>query len=196
MKEQTEEIEKNQSVPESQLRIRKNQYATLSRQFVEAMDEYKKVQEEYESQLKDKVSRQVRIINPDARDEDIDKIIQQGDPSQFIKQAIVGPVNAEIEEEYRKAQDKYKDIVKLVRSVRELQQLFQDMAVLIQEQGEMLNQIKYNVKTAHQQVTDGNKKLTQAIEQEKQVRKTKCCLLICVLILIVIIFVVTGIFTF
>lgn len=196
MKSQTAELEKDEKTPESQIRIRKNEYNTLSRKYLDAMNEYKRVQEDYEDELKNKVSRQIRIIKPDANDEEINQIMETGDPSKYIKQSIMGPVNAEIEETYREVQDKYKDVVKLVRSVKELQQLFQDMAMLVEEQGQMLNTIEYNVKEAHQQVKDGNKKLEGAIEQEKQARKTKCCVLICILILIVIVFAVTGLLTF
>ena len=46
-------------------------------------------------------------------------------------------------------QNKYKDILRLEQNVNELFELFQELAVLIQAQGEMLDNIEANLEDAN-----------------------------------------------
>ena len=45
--------------------------------------------------------------------------------------------------------DKYKDVLKLEKSVEELHQMFLDMAFLVEQQGEMLDQIEFQARCVY-----------------------------------------------
>jgi len=51
-----------------------------------------------------------------------------------------------IKEVYMNCHDKYQDVLKLEQSVAELHQMFLDLALLVEQQGEMLDQIEFQVK--------------------------------------------------
>jgi syntaxin 1B/2/3 len=53
----------------------------------------------------------------------------------------------------------------------ELHQLFQDMAILIDAQGELLNEIEINVSTSAAYVKDGNRNLRDANKYLRKSRK-------------------------
>lgn len=74
----------------------------------------------------------------------------------------------------------------LERSIKELVQLVMDLAVLVQQQGETLDQIEAQVKTAHDRVDAGAHQLTLALDRAKGARKRQCCLLFIVLIVLLI----------
>jgi t-SNARE complex subunit (syntaxin) len=67
--------------------------------------------------------------------------------------------------------DKYQDINALEQSVAELDQMFLDFALLVEQQGEVLNNIELQVGQAVDHIEDGNKEVHQAIEVQKSVRK-------------------------
>ena len=63
--------------------------------------------------------------------------------------------------------------------------MFQDLAVLVQHQSEMLDSIEENVETAGKYVRKGNAALKDAIETQKKTRKCYCCLIIILIIVVV-----------
>ena len=63
--------------------------------------------------------------------------------------------------------------------------MFQDLAVLVQHQSEMLDSIESNVETAGKYVRKGNEALKDSIEYQKKARKCYCCF-ICILLVVVI----------
>jgi t-SNARE complex subunit (syntaxin) len=55
--------------------------------------------------------------------------------------------------------------------VAELHQMFLDFALLVETQGELLNNIEHQVRSAADHVEEANKEVVEAIEIQKQVRK-------------------------
>ena len=72
----------------------------------------------------------------------------------------------------------------LEASVAELHQMFLDFALLTEQQGELLDQIEYQVKSASDYIEEGNKEVAEAIEIQKSIRKKQCCIIMTVLIVI------------
>lgn len=72
---------------------------------------------------------------------------------------------------YTKVAGKYQDILALEQSVSELHQMFLDFALLTEQQGELVDQIEFNVKSAADYVEDANVDVHHAIEYSKKVRK-------------------------
>ena len=69
----------------SELRIRQNMHGTLARKFMESMKEYQGSQVKYKADMKKKVTRQVKVVNPDATDDQINEVISTGDTSQVFR---------------------------------------------------------------------------------------------------------------
>ena len=77
--------------------------------------------------------------------------------------------------------------MKLEKSIGELNQMFLDLAVLVQHQGEMLNNIEAQVDKAKDYMESGNKELKIALKNRKKTRRRMCCFIICVVVIFVII---------
>ena len=89
-------------------------------------------------------------------------------------------------------QERHSAVKDLERQLLGLHQIFLDMAVLVEAQGEMLDNIETQVSKANEFVNQGNKALTSAKALQKDTRKYMCCALmmllsICVIVVIAVI---------
>ena len=123
----------------------------------------------------------------DASEKDIQDALDSGSKDIFASQLVDSPYKKEAEEALNYVQSKHKEIQKLERSINELHQLFVDMAILVEAQGELINQIEANVDSATAYTAKGVKQLEKANEYQKKSRKKMCILLICVLVVAIII---------
>ena len=80
---------------------------------------------------------------------------------------------------YAKVAGKYQDVLTLEQSVAELHQMFLDFALLTEQQGELLDQIEYQVSGAADHVEEANVEVHQAIEYQKAIRKKQWYVLLC-----------------
>nr|CCA26437.1 syntaxin putative [Albugo laibachii Nc14] len=186
------EKKRDKNTPDSELRIRDNMSATLTKKFMVCMKEYQKAQQKYKQDMKLKVKRQVQIVKPDATEADIDTVLRSGDGSSIYKSAILQGTADSIKDVYVNVQDKYQDVIKLEQNVAELHQMFLDLALLVEQQGEMLDQIEFQVRTAANYIEQGNMEVQKAIQTQKSARKKKCCLLFVGIVIILIIVLVAA----
>lgn len=94
---------------------------------------------------------------------------------------------------YAKVAGKYQDVLTLEQSVAELHQMFLDFALLTEQQGELLDQIEFQVKQAGDYVEEANLDIHQAGEYQKAIRKKQCWIILIAVIAIVVILFATGI---
>ncbi len=78
---------------------------------------------------------------------------------------------AEAKRALQDIQDRHADIVKIEKSVIELQQLFMDMSVLVAAQGEMLDHVEIQVNNAVADTEKGVDALKDAVKYQKRSRK-------------------------
>ena len=154
-------------------RVRENLNTTLTRKFIDEMKLYQAAQQKYKTDIKNKVTRQVQIVKPDATDEEVDAVMRsEGGRDQLYKDRILaGGVNDQIKTTYQKVAGKYQDVLTLESSVAELHQMFLDFALLTEQQGELLDQIEFQVKQAGDYVEEANVDVHEAIEYQKSIRK-------------------------
>ena len=72
-------------------------------------------------------------------------------------------------------------------SVAELHQMFLDFALLTEQQGELLDQIEFQVKQAGDYVEDANVDVYESIEYQRKIRKKQCWIMAIVVVCIVVI---------
>eukprot|EP00980_Cylindrotheca_fusiformis_P022933 scaffold9948_cov129-Cylindrotheca_fusiformis.AAC.1 len=176
LKEETDKLEKEKKLNDSDIRIRKNMNTTLTKKFIDEMKTYQQAQQQYKTDIKKKVKRQVQVVKPDATDEDVERVMKSegGKDALYQEQILAGSVNDQIKSTYAKVAGKYQDVVTLEQSVAELHQMFLDFALLTEQQGELLDQIEFQVKQAGDYVEEGNEQLVEAIVYQKAIRKKQC----------------------
>lgn len=172
----------------SEDRIRQNMLSTLTRRFTELMGEYQDKQADYRESCRDALVRQYKITNPMATADDLEQI-RNGDEDAEVFKAKMLQRDQYIVARNRLAdiQDRHMDIVKLSQSIRELHQLFMDMALLVESQGELIHQIEYNVVSAVEYTAKAEQELIKAVKLQSSARKKACCIVIILLIVLVVI---------
>lgn len=79
-------------------RVRENLLNTLTRKFIDEMKAYQAAQQKYKTDIQNKMKRQVKVVKPDATDEEVEEIMRsEGGRDALYKQTILaGGVNDEI----------------------------------------------------------------------------------------------------
>ncbi|OEU14036.1 t-SNARE [Fragilariopsis cylindrus CCMP1102] len=182
LKQETDKLKEEGKLNASNVRVRENMNTTLTKKFIDEMKIYQQSQQKYKTDIKKKVKRQVQVIKPDATDEEIDDVMKsEGGRDALYKQSILaGGVNDQIKTTYAKVAGKYQDVLTLEQSVAELHQMFLDFALLTEQQGELLDQIEFNVTQATDYVEEANVETHTAIEYQKSIRKKQCWILLIV----------------
>ncbi len=85
-------------------------------------------------------------------------------------------------------QSRDKEIAQIASSIQELGTIFKELAVLVIDQGTILDRIDYNMETVVESTKEGISQLEKAEKSQKNARPMKCimCLSITIFILLLI----------
>ncbi|XP_021943558.1 syntaxin-1A isoform X1 [Folsomia candida] len=181
--EQNIEQEEHTNKSSADLRIRKTQHSTLSRKFVEVMTEYNRTQTDYRERCKGRIQRQLEITGRTTTDEELEEMIEQGNPSVFTQGIIMETQQAR--QTLADIEARHADIIKLENSIRELHDMFMDMAMLVESQGEMIDRIEYHVEHAVDYVQTATQDTKKALKYQSKARRKKIILALCVALVLV-----------
>nr|QGY73550.1 HIVnes::QF2::SNAP25::syntaxin [synthetic construct] len=179
--EQNIEQEEQQNKSSADLRIRKTQHSTLSRKFVEVMTEYNRTQTDYRERCKGRIQRQLEITGRPTNDDELEKMLEEGNSSVFTQGIIMETQQAK--QTLADIEARHQDIMKLETSIKELHDMFMDMAMLVESQGEMIDRIEYHVEHAMDYVQTATQDTKKALKYQSKARRKKIMILICLTVL-------------
>jgi len=172
----------------TEVRIRVNMHGTLTQKFLELVQEYQEVQTSYRNKYKEKIERQYKIAKPDATSDEIEDAMQSGDSSKiFANQILDTHLHQQAKNALAYIEARHRDILRLESSIRELHQLFVDMATLVESQGELLNQIEHNVSQSVAYTAEGVEQLKSAVKLQKKGRKKMYILMVILIIILIVV---------
>uniref|UniRef100_A0A6Q2YSI0 Syntaxin-1A n=1 Tax=Esox lucius TaxID=8010 RepID=A0A6Q2YSI0_ESOLU len=179
--EQSIEHEEVLNRSSADLRIRKTQHSTLSRKFVEVMSEYNATQSDYRERCKGRIQRQLEITGRNTTNEELESMLESGNPAIFTSGIIMDSnINQQAMNEI---ETRHTEIIKLENSIRELHDMFMDMAMLVESQGEMIDRIEYNVEHAVDYVERAVSDTKKAVKYQSKARRKKILIIICCVVL-------------
>lgn len=167
--EQNIEQEEHTNKSSADLRIRKTQHSTLSRKFVEVMTEYNRTQTDYRERCKGRIQRQLEITGRTTTNEELEEMLEQGNPAVFTQGIIMETQQAK--QTLADIEARHADIIKLENSIRELHDMFMDMAMLVESQGEMIDRIEYHVEHAVDYVQTATQDTKKALKYQSKARR-------------------------
>ncbi len=113
---------------------------------------------------------------------------------QYTKEVIFDNVpkqqmlSSRIDLESQTVNDRHQDILTLEANVQELRSMFMDFAIIIERNGEILDNVETDIKEAADKIDEGNKDIVDSIELQKQIcYKRICCSLLIVAVIVIII---------
>jgi len=172
--------------------IRKQQTALVKSKFVEAIQNYQSVEQQYRQRYKQRMERQFKIVKPDASPEEVRAVVNDENGGQIFSQALMNSNRyGESRAAYREVQERHEDIKKIERTLGELAQLFNDMSVLVEQQDETINVIEAQAGAVERDTEAGLGYTEKAVESARAARKKRwICFIIIVIVLIIVAIVV------
>ncbi|XP_054777512.1 syntaxin-121-like [Prosopis cineraria] len=165
----------------------------LRKNLKDSMDSFNELRQRISSEYRETVQRRYFTVtgeNPD--DKTIDLLISTGESETFLRKAIQEQGRGRILDTINEIQERHDAVKDLEKNLQELHQVFVDMAVLVQSQGEQLDDIESHVARASSFVKSGAQQLQTARKHQKNTRKWTCYVitLLLVIILLVVLFTV------
>uniref|UniRef100_A0A8C3ILU5 Syntaxin 2 n=1 Tax=Chrysemys picta bellii TaxID=8478 RepID=A0A8C3ILU5_CHRPI len=155
------------------LRIQKTQHSVLSWKLVEVMTEYNTTQTRFRERSKGRIQRQLEITGKNTTDEELEEMLESGNPSIFTSDIIS---DSQITRQaLNEIESRHKDIMKLESSIRALHDMFMDMAMFVETQGEMINSIEKNVMNASDYVEHAKEETKKAVKYQSKARRLSMC---------------------
>ncbi|KAG6595511.1 Syntaxin-related protein KNOLLE, partial [Cucurbita argyrosperma subsp. sororia] len=161
----------------------------LRKKLKELMMEFQTLRQRMMMEYKETVERRYFTVTGEHPEEEvIEKIISNGG-EEFLGRAIEEHGRGKVVETVVEIQDRHGAAKEIERSLLELHQVFLDMAVMVEAQGEKMDDIEHHVMNASQYVRDGSKDLKSAKDLQRSNRKWMCfgVLLLLIIILVVVI---------
>jgi len=112
----------------------------------------------------------------------IEHIVHHDLTAAVLHEALLGEgIGAELDGLIQDIEDRHQRIQTLEASLQELKQLFVDLALLVDTQGELVNHIEYRVQISVDLTQEGGHNLQTAETIQKKSRKRQCCFILLVL---------------
>jgi len=164
----------------------------IREKFRDAVRGYQEQEYQDRQKARQKLERQIEIVNPDATPDEVKAIVDGGQGDQIFANALLGSNRyGESTAAYKEVQARHADIQKIEQTLVELAQLFNDLGTLTEKQGETIDVIQDQAGKAETDLERGGQEVEEAKRHAAAARrKRRICFLIIVLILIVIAIVV------
>ncbi|CAK8536731.1 unnamed protein product [Lathyrus sativus] len=169
-------------------RTRTSVVSGLGKKLKDMMDDFQGLRGRIQMEYKETVERRYFTITGEkANDETIDNLIASGESENFMQRAIQEQGRGQIMDTISEIQERHDAVKEIEKNLIELHQVFLDMAVLVESQGQHLNNIESHVAHASSFVSRGTEQLQEARVQQKSSRKWTLYAIILGLILVVVI---------
>ncbi|KAI4322541.1 hypothetical protein L6164_022224 [Bauhinia variegata] len=169
-------------------RARMNMTNSLTKKFKDIMTEFQTLRQRIQDEYREVVERRVITVTgtrPD--DETIDNLIETGNSEQIFQKAIQEMGRGQVLNTLEEIQERHDAVKEIEKKLFDLHQIYLDMAVLIDAQGEILDNIESQVSNAVDHVQRGTSALQTAKKHQKSSRKWMCIAIIILLLIVAVV---------
>ncbi|KAI1327330.1 t-SNARE [Xylariaceae sp. FL0255] len=175
--------------------VKERQVQTIKAQFERELRNYQEEESSFRSRYRDQIARQYRIVNPEASEQEVQQATEADWGNEGVFQtalrtnrtgqasSVLGAVRA-----------RHNELQNIERTLMELASLFQDLAVLVEQQEEPVVQAEQNAENTTKFIDQGNEHVKKGIISARNARKWKWwCLLVTILIIAIAVGVGVGV---
>ncbi|XP_038847186.1 syntaxin-1B-like isoform X2 [Salvelinus namaycush] len=142
------------------------------------------IQASYRDRNVERIQRQLRITGTNVTDEDLDVMLESGQTDVFTQNILIDAKATK--QALNEIESRHDEILKLERSIRDLHDMFQYLAMEVEAQGEMVNRIEANVLNSTDYVQKAVVETEKAATYQNKARKKKIWIALCCAILLLI----------
>lgn len=175
----SKEMEETHGPTSAVARMVRSQYVSLTSAFHEAMSEYNEAEMAQRENCKTRIQRQAEIMGKEVTREQIDEMIETGKWNVFSDNLLLEGKSAK--SALNEIENRHKELLELEGRIRDIQELFFQMAILVEEQGSMLDNIEANVSATQDYVVKASLQIKKAVKYKKNnpCKKLFCCCFPC-----------------
>ncbi|KAM9355535.1 syntaxin-11a [Pholidichthys leucotaenia] len=176
---QSKELEEEHGPTSAVARMVRSQYVSLTKAFHDAMSEYNEAEMVQRENCKTRIQRQAEIMGKEVTGEQIEEMIETGKWNVFSDNLLLD--GRTTRSALNEIENRHKELLELESRIRDIHELFFQMALLVEEQGSMLDNIETNVGATVDYVTKATAQIKQAVRYKKNnpCKKLFCCCFPC-----------------
>ncbi|KFZ59643.1 Syntaxin-19, partial [Antrostomus carolinensis] len=156
------------------VRILASQHAFLSRCYLNAMLSYNEAITTKQEKCRRFIVRQLEVAGKEVSEEEVNDMLQQGKWEIFNENLLteVKITKAQLSE----IEQRHKELVNLENQIKDLKELFIQISALVEEQGEMMNNIEISMNNTQEYTQVSKEKFGLAVKYRKRNPcKALCC---------------------
>ncbi|NXP52494.1 STX19 protein, partial [Heliornis fulica] len=155
------------------VRILTSQYSFLSQRYLNAMVSYSDAITAKQEKCRRFIVRQLEVAGKEVSEEEVNDMLQQGKWEIFNENLLteVKITKAQLSE----IEQRHKELVNLESQIKDLRELFIQISVLVEEQGDMINNIEISMNNTQEYTQVSKEKFGLAVKY----RKRNPCKVIC-----------------
>ncbi|NXK00080.1 STX19 protein, partial [Corythaixoides concolor] len=156
------------------VRILASQHAFLSQRYLNAMLSYNDAITAKQEKCRTFIVRQLEVAGKDVSEEEVNDMLQQGKWEIFNENLLteVKITKAQLSE----IEQRHKELVNLENQIKDLKELFIQISVLVEEQGEMMNNIEISMNNTQEYTQVSKEQFGLAVKYRKRNPcKAVCC---------------------
>ncbi|XP_051265573.1 syntaxin-11 [Dicentrarchus labrax] len=174
--EESRELEVKEGPNSAASRIARVQYDTLTRTFHAAMSDYNKAEEMQRKTCRGRIQRQASILGTEITDDQLDGMVDKGGEGWTeLSQSLQTQGGRSSRWAMCEIKGRHKELVELEARLKEVHDLFMQMAMLVEEQGSMVNNIEANVCKTVEYVDKINVDIKRALQYKRKNPFQQCC---------------------
>ncbi|KAI5611289.1 syntaxin 11b, tandem duplicate 1 [Silurus asotus] len=143
MDSHAKELEEEHGINSAVARIARTQYAGLSNSFRDVMMEYNEAEMNHKETCKTHIQRQMEIVGREVTGEEIEEMLENGQWNIFNDNVLTEGKTAR--SALNQIESRHRDLLELENRLRSVHEVFLDVAMLVEEQGPMIDYIFTNV---------------------------------------------------
>lgn len=165
-------------------RSRMSMTVSLKRKLKDCLNDFQNLRKNIQDEYREVVERRVfTVTGTMPTEETIDRLIETGDSEQIFQKAINEMGRGQVMDTLEEIQERHDAVSEIESKLLELQKVFSDMAILVEAQEELLDNIETQVANAVNHVQSGTEALQVAKSLQKKSRK---CMMIAGILLLII----------
>ncbi|KAG9268679.1 syntaxin-11 [Astyanax mexicanus] len=173
------ELEEKHGAHSALVRMARSQYISLTGAFHEAMSEYNDAEMAQRENCKMRITRQAEIMGKEVTGDQIEDMIETGKWNVFSDDLVTD--GRAFRSALNEIENRHKELLELESRIREVRELFFQLALLVEEQGAMVNNIEANVFATQEFIGKATTEIKKAVKYKKKhpCRQLFCCCFPC-----------------
>ncbi|XP_072306395.1 syntaxin-11-like [Eucyclogobius newberryi] len=150
-------------------RIAKTQHDTLTYAFYTVISDYNKAEMMQRSMCRGRIKRHASIMGTEITDQQLDELVDKGGEGWAeFSQSLQTQGARSSRWALREIQGRHKELLELESRLKQVHELFLQIAILVEEQGSMLNNIEANVNGTQEYVDRIQVQIKKALKYKKK----------------------------